>query len=131
VDEPIWVDAVIVDAVHTNQLHEHGGLQGTRDATALAAALARPQQKYISDPGTDIAQLAAAYAFGIAMSHPYSDGNKRMAFLVAAIFLQLNGYDLERTDDDVVETMRAVADKRMTEIELVSWIRGGLTTLPS
>jgi death-on-curing protein len=63
------------------------------------------------------------------MSHPYSDGNKRSAFLVAAIFLELNGYDLGRTDDDVVETMRAVADKRMTEIELASWIRGGLTTL--
>jgi death-on-curing protein len=129
VDEPIWVDAVIVDAVHTNQLHEHGGLQGMRDATALAAALARPQQKNVYDPDADIAQLAAAYAFGIAMSHPYSDGNKRTAFLVAAIFLELNGYDLGRTDDDVVETMRAVADKRMTETELASWIRGGLTTL--
>jgi prophage maintenance system killer protein len=53
------------------------------------------------------------------MSHPYSDGNKRTAFLVAAIFLELNGYD----------TMRAVADKRMTEIQLASWIRGGLTAL--
>ncbi|HTA73861.1 MAG TPA: type II toxin-antitoxin system death-on-curing family toxin [Gemmatimonadaceae bacterium] len=128
-DEPIWVDAVIVDAVHTSQLHEHGGLQGMRAATALAAALARPQQKYVYDPNADIAQLAAAYAFGIAMSHPYSDANKRTAFLVAAIFLELNGYDLGRADDDVVETMRAVADKRMTEIELASWIRGGLTTL--
>ncbi|HTD59049.1 MAG TPA: type II toxin-antitoxin system death-on-curing family toxin [Gemmatimonadaceae bacterium] len=92
-------------------------------------ALARPQQKYVYDPDTDIAQLAAAYAFGIAMSHPYSDGNKRTAFLVAAIFLELNGYDLGRADDDVVETMRAVADKRMTEIQLASWIRGGLTAL--
>jgi len=58
--------------------------QGMRDATALAAALARPQQKYVYDPDTEIAQLAAAYAFGVAMSHPYSDGNKRTAFLVAA-----------------------------------------------
>ena len=63
------------------------------------------------------------------MSHPYCDGNKRTAFLMAAIFLELNGYDLGRADDDVVETMRAVADKRMTEIQLASWIRGGLTAL--
>jgi death-on-curing protein len=62
------------------------------------------------------------------MSHPFSDGNKRTTFLAAATFLELNGYDL-RADDEVVETMRAVADKRLTETELASWIRGGLTTL--
>lgn len=128
-DEPIWVDAVIVDAVHTSQLQEHGGLQGMRDASALGAALARPRQKYAYEPTADIAQLAAAYAFGIAMSHPYSDGNKRTAFLVAAIFLELNGYDVEHADDDVVETMRALADKRLTESDLAAWIRTGLRTI--
>jgi death-on-curing protein len=128
-DEPIWVDIVIADAVHTNQLQEHGGRQGVRDVNALAAALARPQQKFAYEPDADLAYLAAAYAFGIAMSHPYSDGNKRTAFLIAAIFLELNGYDIERADEQVVETMQAVADRKMTETELAAWLRMALAPI--
>lgn len=63
------------------------------------------------------------------MSHPYSDGNTRTAFVVAAIVLELNGYDLERTDEDVVETMRALADKRVTETDLVAWIRTAMAPI--
>lgn len=128
-EEPIWVDAVIVDAVHTNQLQEHGGLQGVRDEGALAAALARPQQTFAYEPDADIAQLAAAYAFGLAKSHPYSDGNKRTAFLVAAIFLELNGYDLTRSDDEIIEIMQGVAASQVTEARLAAWIRAALTPI--
>jgi len=126
VDEPTWVGLIVVDAVHTSQLQEHGGRQGTRDVNALAAALARPQHRFVYEPDADSADPAAAYAFGLATVHPFVDANKRTAFLVAAIFLELNGYDLARSDDEVVETMRAVANREMTERPLAKWIRSAL-----
>ena len=107
-DDPTWVPRPVVDAVHTMQLQEHGGLQGTRDANALAAALARPQHKHHYEPGGDVAALAAAYAFGLATCHGYVDANKRTAFVVAAMFLELNGYDLDVAHDDVVGSVRCV-----------------------
>jgi len=128
-DEPTWVPRIVVDGVHTNQIQEHGGLQGIRDVNALESALARPQPKYAYDPAVDLAQLAAAYAYGIATSHPYADGNKRTALVIAMIFLELNGYDLNRSDDEVVTTMRAVANHHLGEAELVTWFRTALVPL--
>ena len=128
--EPTWVPHPMVEAVHTMQLQEHGGLQGTRDANALGSALARPRHKYHYEPGADLADLAAAYAYGLATCHGYADGNKRTAFVIAAIFLELNGYDLDVAHDDMVETMRAVADHRLGEAELAVWMRAALVPLP-
>jgi death on curing protein len=128
-DEPIWVNLVVVHAVHTNQLQEHGGRQGTRDEHALAAALARAQHKLAYEPDADIAHLAAAYAYALATSHPFVDGNKRTAVVVAFIFLELNGYDVDRSERDVEVTIRAVADHRMSETELAAWIRHALVPL--
>ena len=129
-NDPIWASRTVVDAVHTNQLQEHGGLQGTRDVNALEAALARPQHKQTSEPEADVADLAAAYAFGLATAHPYADGNKRTAFVVAIIFLELSGFDFGLPDGDViVDTMRAVANSARSERQLASWIRGALIPL--
>lgn len=128
-DEPVWVGRMVADAVHTNQLQEHGGLQGTRDENALDAALARPQHKYTYNPDIDVAELAAAYAFGLATAHPYVDGNKRTAFVIATIFLELNGFDLDRPEDDVVDTMVAVASGVISESALASWMREALIPL--
>lgn len=125
-DEPIWVNSAVVDAVHTNQLQEHGGLQGTRDDNALLSALARPRNKYGYDPDADLADLAAAYAFGLATSHPYTDANKRTAFVIAAIFLDLNGFELNRSDEEIVDTMRALAGGGLSERKLAAWIRKAL-----
>ena len=72
--------------------------------------------------------LAAAYGFGIATSHPYRDGNKRIAFLAVATFLAINDRQLETTDADVVTTMVALAAGRVTEDELATWIRAHLTS---
>ncbi|HWZ57920.1 MAG TPA: type II toxin-antitoxin system death-on-curing family toxin [Gemmatimonadaceae bacterium] len=129
-DEPTWVSRVVVDAMHTNQLQEHGGLQGTRDVNVLASALGRPQHKYAYEPDVEIATLAAAYVFGLATSHPYIDGNKRTAFVTGAVFLDQNGYDIDRSEQEVVETMLAVADRRLNEAELAAWIRSSLVPLP-
>jgi death-on-curing protein len=130
VHEPVWVPRAWVDAAHYSQLDEHGGSHGIRDENALESALARPRNRYAYEPEADLADFAAAYAYGIATSHPFVDGNKRTAFVVAASFLSVNGYDVERTDAEVVEAMYAVADGGMSEADLAEWFRVAMRRLP-
>jgi death-on-curing protein len=123
------VPRLVLEAAHLDQLREHGGLRGVRDEHALEAALARPQQKHHYAPDSDLATLAAAYAFGIAKAHPFNDGNKRIAFLAAVIFLALNGKDLEATDAEVVQAMTALAAGTFSEPALATWVRRHLKPL--
>jgi death-on-curing protein len=125
-DEPVWVDRVVVDAIHYDQLQQHGGHPGLGDENALESALARPRNKLSYEPASDIATLAAAYAFGLARSQGYRDGNKRVAFMTAYTFLGLNGSDLTASETDVVAIMLAVAEGSVSEAELAGWIRSQL-----
>ena len=124
-----WVPRIVLDSAHLDQLREHGGLPGIRDENALEAALARPQQKAHYEPDSDLATLAAAYAFGLAKAHPFNDGNKRTAFLSAVIFLGLNGKDLDATEAEVVQAMTALASGSLTEAAMAKWIRERLGRL--
>jgi death-on-curing protein len=124
--EPAWVGREVVDAVHLDQLREHGGLQGIRDENALESALARARNKWAYDGIEDPSILAAAYGYGLATSHPYRDGNKRIAFLTMVVFLGLNGWELEASDAEVVAAMLALADGRLSEAELATWLRAHL-----
>jgi death-on-curing protein len=126
--EPTWLTRVVLDAVHDDQLREHGGLAGARDENALESALARPQQKWHYDPTIDIPALAAACAYGLVRNHPYRDGNKRIGFLAMATFLGMNGDELTATDKDVVAMFVSLADGRVEENELAEWIRDRIKT---
>ena len=121
--EPTWLDRVSVDAIHDEQIREHGGLPGIRDDNALESAPARPRQRWQYDKSTDMADLAAAYGFGLARNHPYRDGNKRIAFLALYTFLGLNDCDFTASDAEVVTEIVSLAAGRVTEGELASWIR--------
>src|SRR5574341_1451092 len=121
--EPVWVDRIVVDAVHAQQLREHGGLHGLRDEDALESALSRPRNKWAYDPEGDLATLAAAYGYGLVTTHPYRDGNKRTAFLTMVTFLGLNGSGLEAPEDEVVTIMVAVAGRHCSEKVLANWVR--------
>lgn len=114
-----------------DQLSEHGGMPGVRDEKALDAALARPQQKWNYAPDSDLATLAAAYAFGLVKAHAFNDGNKRTAFLTAVVFLGLNGKDLDATESEVVQAVVALAASSLSDAELATWIRERLTRLKS
>jgi death-on-curing protein len=114
---------MVVEAIHTDQLREHGGLPGIRDENLLESALARPQQKWHYAAAVDIPTLAAAYAFGFVKNHPYRDGNKRIGFLTMVTFLGMNGYELMATDAEVVAEIVALAAGTVSEEALTDWIR--------
>ena len=101
----------MVDAIHTDMLLTHGGLPGLRDADLLESALARPRQRFAYYATADLATLAAVYGFGLARNHPYSDGNKRVAFVTMAVFLGLNGLKFTAAEAEVVTTMVALAQR--------------------
>lgn len=124
----MWVSRLVLDAVHLDQLREHGGLSGVREESTLEAALTRPQQRWHYEPQSDLATLAAAYGWGLVTSHPYRDGNKRTALLAMVIFVGLNDFDLDATQEAVVTTMLAAAG-RLTESHLSDWVRAHLVKL--
>ena len=126
--EPAWLTRLVVDAIHNDQLREHGGLAGIRDEHALESALARPVQKWHYEANANLPMLAAAYAFGLVRNHPYRDGNKRIGFLAMVTFLGINGAELEATDAEVVAEIIALADGTLSEAALTDWIRQHLTT---
>jgi death-on-curing protein len=118
----IWIDPSVILAVHEEQLAEHGGGAGVRDAGLMESALAKPVNlAAYSDP--DVAALAAAYGFGLARNHPFVDGNKRTAFVAVELFLALNGWALAASDADCVLTMLAVAAGEIDEATFAAWLR--------
>jgi len=120
----VWVRDDVVLAVHLRQLAEHGGGEGIRDEGLLQSALARPQNLLAySAPPPDLASLAAAYAYGIARNHPFVDGNKRTALIVARLFLLLNGMDLVATQEEKYSIFLALAAGELLEEELANWMR--------
>jgi death on curing protein len=124
--EPIWLLREVILAVHEEQLAEHGGLAGIRDAGMLDSALSRPEQLFAYGDAPDIADLAAAYGFGIARNHPFADGNKRTAFVAIELFLGLNGYDFNASDEDCILTILALAAGEMEEAQLAAWVRANV-----
>ncbi|MAF60018.1 MULTISPECIES: type II toxin-antitoxin system death-on-curing family toxin [Pseudomonadota] len=118
----IWVRHDVVLALHDEQIAEHGGLSGIRDAALVESALARPLNlAAYGEP--DAADLAAAYAFGLARNHLFADGNKRSAAVVALTFLLLNGIEFEITEAELVVMTLALAAGDLTEDEVARWFR--------
>jgi len=122
----VWIATDVAMAAHAEQLAEHGGGEGVRDAGLLESAMARPRN--LADYGKpDAAALAAAYAFEIARNHPFVDGNKRMAAIVMETFVMLNGFRLDASDAELVVAMVALAAGELAEDELADWLRENIS----
>ncbi len=119
-----WLLEETVYAIHQRQIAEHGGSNGVRDVGLLLSALARPQNLLAySEDAPDISALAAAYAFGVAKNHPFIDGNKRTALVVMRTFLQLNGCNINASQEEKYLTCLKLAEGNLSEEELAEWIR--------
>lgn len=126
---PTWLTRRMLDVLHDAQFREHGGAPGVREEGVLESALARPQQKWAYAESPDLATLAAAYVFGLVKNHGYVDGNKRVAFMAAYVFLGLNGKDLDADEPDVVTTIKRLAAGRLSEVAVADWFRAHIQPL--
>ncbi len=120
--EPIWVSVELASDIHAEQLALFGGPAGLRDRALLESALARAPNKH-ADGESDLAALAAAYAFGVARNHPFVDGNKRAAFGCMIVFLGLNGIDFDVDPAMAAAAILALAAGEVEEEGLTRWIR--------
>jgi death-on-curing protein len=119
-DEPVWIELEVALAIHDRQLAEHGGLIGVRDSSALDSALARARNQWAYGE-KDICRLAAAYAFGIARNDPFTDGNKRTAWILARLFLSLNHTRITFRPEEAIEMVLALASGALNEAEIAKW----------
>mgnify|MGYP000518779611 FL=1 len=107
-------DRAFIEAIHDEQLRLHGGAAGLRDEGMLESALSRPLQK-LNYTEADVFELAAAYLFGLVKNHPFIDGNKRTAFLAADVFLALNGWSVESSQEEIIAFVLGVAASEIDE----------------
>jgi death-on-curing protein len=121
VREPAWLSTEVALALHDRLLSDFGGPPGLRDRGLLDSAMARPKQLYAySDPS--MPQLAAAYAAGILRNHPFVDGNKRLGFLLAYVFLARNGYDLKAREAEAAQAVLDLASGLLSEEVFARWL---------
>jgi death-on-curing protein len=119
---PRWISKQAVLAIHGRLLAEHGGAPGLLDEGLLDAALASPKNHFAYER-EDILRLAAAYAYALTQNHPFADGNKRVALTVAGVFLELNGFRLDASEQDAAQATRALSSREIDEVEFATWLR--------
>jgi death on curing protein len=126
-EEPKWVTYDQVVAIHSRQLRRFGGAPGLRDDGMLRSALERPVNKWQYEQAdldpSDLATLAAAYAFGLAKNHAFVDGNKRAAFMTMVVFLRKNDVRFAPDQAHATAIMISLAAGEVSEQSLARWIR--------
>jgi death on curing protein len=120
--EPVWITYEQAIAIHSRQLRRFGGAPGLRDEGMLRSALERPVNKWTYEQ-SPLAELAAAYAFGLAKNHAFIDGNKRIAFMAMMTFLHKNGVAFAPDPAQATKIVLALAAGEVSEESLVRWIR--------
>lgn len=126
--EPVWVPLAAVLAIHDRQIARHGGAPGLRDRALLEMGCARAMNlAAYTDAG--LAEIAAAYAFGISKAQAFVDGNKRTAFVTALTFLRLNGYAFRPDPVEGVRMMEDLATGVANEADFAKWLAAGLHAL--
>ena len=123
--KPVWLDRAVCLAIHEMVLSQHGGLAGVRDEGLLESALEKPPNLLAYGSPT-LAELAASYAAGIILNHPFIDGNKRTGFMLAATFLELNGQEFTAAEESVVENTLALAAGKVKEADYAAWLKTNL-----
>jgi death on curing protein len=125
-EDPRWIAKKALLLLHEESIAEFGGARGLRDDGLLDSALARPRNVQADHPTSSLADLAAAYAYGLAKTHAFVDGNKRIAFLALGLFLALNRHRLQANQVDAIQTMQAVASGALDERGLSAWIANNM-----
>jgi death-on-curing protein len=120
--EPLWIGVDDALLFHGQIIAQFGGASGLRDVGLLESALDRPRNAFAYG-STDLVELAAAYAHGLVKNHPFVDGNKRMAFVVARVFLGLNGVAFDPPAAEAVVMVEGLASGYVAQADFAAWTR--------
>jgi death-on-curing protein len=118
----VWMTYDQVIAIHSRQLRRFGGAPGLRDEGLLQSAIERPVNKWNYEQA-GLAELAGAYAFGLAKNHAFVDGNKRIAFMAMMTFLRKDGVRFAPDQAQATAMIMALAAGEVSEESLVRWIK--------
>ncbi len=118
---PLWLSKEFVFVLHERLIAEFGGLPGLRDEGLFESALGKPKN-LLSYGKPSVFDLAASYAFGLVKNHPFLDGNKRIGFAAAAVFLETNGFVLTASEIDATAATLALASGELTESGFSKWL---------
>jgi len=130
VRDAVWIDERDALALHDRLLALDGGAAGVRNLGLLQSALARPQQLHAYGDAPDTIDMAAAYMVGIVRNHPFVDGNKRTAFVVGVLFLEINGHRFTATEEDATQAVLGLADRTIDEAAFIRWLRANVSRSP-
>lgn len=120
--EPKWLNESIVIYIHDDQIARQGGSYGIVNRGLLASALARPRNLYSYEGEHSCSKLAASYGYGLAKNHSFVDGNKRTAFQVMFVFLNINDLYLDAPESEVVMIMQQLAKGEISQEQLAQWL---------
>jgi len=120
--EPVWLPLDLIIRLHDRQIDLHGGLAGTRDPGLLESAIARPLNAW-SYGEEDLFTLATLYAAGLIRNHPFLDGNKRIGFLSALLFLEANGWKMAAPMAERLAFTLQLAASEIDEKIYAGWLR--------
>ncbi|NBY42105.1 MAG: type II toxin-antitoxin system death-on-curing family toxin [Verrucomicrobia bacterium] len=126
--EPKWITIEACQIIHGILISDYGGDAGIREHGRLESALARPQNLFLYQKA-NLPQLAAAYAAGIVEGHPFVDGNKRTGFILAALFLEINGLKFNAPEVEVVVQTVGLASGKVTETSYAQWLESSLSPM--
>ncbi len=110
--------------LHSKLIDDFGGMDGIRDQDMLESAINAPLQTF---DGSDIYQSdiekIARLSYGLAMNHPFIDGNKRIAALSLDLGLSGNGIELKAADEDIISEFIGLASGRIEFAEFLRWVK--------
>jgi len=122
----VWVPLAAIVIIHDRQISRHGGAPGMRDRALLEMGCARAMN-LAAYREAGLAEIAAAYAFGLARAHAFVDGNKRTGFVTAVTFPRLNGYAFRPDPVEGVRMMEELASGKIDEAGFAAWLSAGMT----
>lgn len=106
--------------LHSMIIDETGGLHGIRDRNQILTLADLPRQKVFGkELYKGLFVKTAVYARNIITGHPFLDGNKRTAMVVAGTFLEDNGYILI-ADEGEIEKFALDIVRKKYDVERIS-----------
>jgi death on curing protein len=122
--DPKFLSIEQVIALQEIQIDLFGGTRGLRDEGLLASALAQPESGFAGQYfHADLYEMAAAYLFHLVKNHPFVDGNKRIAALSAAVFLEVNGLEVIADEQEFEDLVFAAAQSQLSKLEIADFFR--------